>query len=814
MCLGKGKATMLRGVHGSLRTNTNREPRRSTAILLTILILLTCLYLFVYSGRIESGDSLLLFDATSSQFRFGDWLLDESAATLDEHHVGTGLDPYPGERLQPTLAIPLYALAWLVPGIGLVQTTWLFNIIVTLALVAVFFTFCRQLGYEDGASALASILLGASTILLPYSKTFFREPLAAFLLLLVAMAAESVRKWRSWRALWWLIGGLIAFGLAIHSKQSSLLALPALICLLAPGWSTRAQFTRVHRFARALLDAAFVVLILLAFISCIADLADSLAKIFGFFQELGLPVPGRDWEFFRVAMASQLLSPGGSFWGSSPILLLAVPGAYLLWRRGGRRHLWAATFMLLGYAVGHAVRGPHWFGGLSWPPRFLLPTLPIVMILTLPTLEWLLKRRYRLAFIGFGMLLAYSLWWQFASVVMRWNDLPLPERANGLLEWSGSLFSLAHLRPLLVTSALGEGGWDFAWWRTGAHLLPILYILLASACAYILYQLFLRRRYLSRWRLAILPVSALALTAASLFTIQQDPAYSAGRDALWEMLPILDDVTERGDIVFVTQEYRDFLLNHGASRNPRYIVLTHQPGESYHPEVAPTLASDNPRLALDRYTIHRLNIMLSEIDNFYFLSDAGPFLPWRPRVLERYFAERAFPIRAISTAPDVRLLEYALAPLPAAYQDADFPYSLRFGDGLQLEGMMLPSGTEFSPGETIPLAMQWQAQSPIPQDLTITWKLASDGRARLGVTDWQPSAGLEPTSAWEVGLPHWDLRALRLPADFPAGEYELWLMVYYFVDGQLQHLTATGGEKSEGHIAVLPVTIRVRLAGQ
>ena len=82
------------------------------------------------------------------------------------------------------------------------------------------------------------------------------------------------------------------------------------------------------------------------------------------------------------------------------------------------------------------------------------------------------------------------------------------------------------------------------------------------------------------------------------------------------------------------------------------------------------------------------------------------------------------------------------------------------------------------------------------------------------MTDWQPSAGLEPTSAWEVGIPHWDLRALRLPADFPAGEYELWLMVYYFVDGQLQHLTATSGERSEGHIAVLPVTIRVRLAGQ
>ena len=809
-----GKATMFRRVLGSLRANANQESRRSTAILLSFLILLTCIYLFVYSGRIESGDSLLLFDATSSQFRFGDWLLDESAAFLDEHHVGMGLSPYYGERLQPTLAIPLYALAWLVPGIGLVQTTWLFNIIVTLVLVAVFFMLCRQLGYAENTSALASILLGASTILLPYSKTFFREPLAALFLLMVAMAAVNARKWRGWRALVWLISGLIALGLATQTKQSSLLAIPALLCLLAPTWGTRAQFAGAHRFVRALLDAAFFVFILSALASCIFDLADSLEKVLRFFQEQGLPVPRRDWEFFREAMASQLLSPGGSFWGSSPILLLAVPGAYLLWRRGGRRHLWAATLILLSYAVGHAMRGPHWFGGLSWPPRFLLPALPFVMLLTLPALEWLLKHRHRLALVAAGALLAYSLGWQFASVVMRWDNLPLPEQAEGLLEWNGSLFSLAYLRPVLIISALGQRGWDFAWWRTGAHLLPILYILLASASAYILRQLFLRRRPLPRWQLAILPVAALTLTAVSLFSIQWDPVYSAGRDGLWEMLPIFDEVTERDDIVFVTQEYRDFLLNHDTSHNPRYIVLAYQPGESYHPEIAPVVASASPQLALDRYTIHRLNIVFSGVDEFYFLSDAGPFLPWRPRVLERYFAERAFPIREINTAPDVRLLEYARAPLPAVYQDAEIPHQVRFGDGFQLVGITLPSGAEFSPGEAIPLAMQWQAQSPIPQDLTITWKLASVGRARLGVTDWQPSAGLDPTSAWEVGIPRWDLRALRLPADFPAGEYELWLIVYYHVNGELQHLTANGGETREGYIAVLPITIRVLPAAQ
>ena len=178
-------------------------------------------------------------------------------------------------------------------------------------------------------------------------------------MLMVAMAAENARKWRGWRALVWLISGLIALGLATQTKQSSLLAMPALLCLLAPTWGTRVQFAGAHRFVRALLNAAFFVFILSALASCdFLIWLIRLEKVLHFFQEQGLPVPRRDWEFFREAMASQLLSPGGSFWGSSPILLLAVPGAYLLWRRGGRRHLWAATLILLSYAVGHAMRRP------------------------------------------------------------------------------------------------------------------------------------------------------------------------------------------------------------------------------------------------------------------------------------------------------------------------------------------------------------------------------------------------------------------------------------------------------------------------
>lgn len=771
----------------------------------------------MYSGRIESGDSLMLFDATSSLFRFGDWLLDESAVPLEDRHIGKGLETYRGERLQAILALPLYAFAWIVPGVGLVQTTWIFNIIVTLALVAVFFMFSRQLGYNYTVSVFASLLLGSSTIFLPYTKSFFREPLVALFLLWIAFSFEKTRKARSDISLSWVVCGLVFFGFAIQIKQSALLAIPGLACLLLLDRNILGKPIHLHQITKFLLDAIFVALVLFTLASCFVDLANPLSRIFTSLESLNFPVPRQDWHFFRTAMASQILSPGGSFWGSSPILLLAVPGAYSLWRNGARRHLWAAALLVICYSIGHAVRGPHWFGGLSWPPRFLLPTLPFVMILSLPALEGIFQHRRRLSIFITGILVAYSLLWQFSSVVFRWDKLPLPDQANGLLEWSGGLFSPRYLRPILTIPKLGEVEWDFAWVRSNAILLPIMYFVLASMCIFFMRKLLCKQSNLGnppQQRVVFLPVTSFALLVASLFFVARDPIYSPNPEALWEMIPILDEATESGDIVFVTQKYRDFLLNHGASRNPRYIMLTYQPGESYHPEIAASVASESPRFNLDRYTAFRLNIMFSELDGFFFLSDAGPFLPWRPRVLERYFAERAYPIREISTAPDVRLLEYDLAPLPTQYQEAELISTVRFGEDLQLIGIMLPDGAVYSPGETIPLASEWQARSSLSTDFTISWKLARDGRVFTSSMDWEPSAGLNPTSSWEVAYPYWDLRGIRLPKDIPDGDYELWLIAYYFADEKLRHLPVTGGETLDGYISILPATIRVQADAQ
>lgn len=816
----KNNATANGGLRSSrarqLKHYLSRPVPRAPAGLTLLLILLACLYAFAYSGRIESGDALILLDAASSQFHFGDWLLDESARPLGDEYTEVGMVRFAGEKLQPILAMPIYAIGWLIPGIGLVHTTWLFNIIITLALIAVFYAFCRALGYDDGLSLLAGALLGAATILLPYSKTFFREPLAALLLLLVALFLEWFRA-RNYKNYWLAILALGAILLAINAKESALLVIPGLLCLLAPEIAPVRQNQRnaVHlRALNSLLDYLTVLLLLLALVFCLIDLTGPFSRIAEWLRELGLPFPWRDWEYFREALASQLLSPGASFWGSSPILLLALPGALKLWRSGKKRILRACALILLAYAIGHALRGPHWFGGLSWPPRNLLPTIPFIMLLALPTLQSLLRHRRRLALVGAAILLLYSLWWQVTAVALRWEDLPLPAEANGLLEWSGARNSLPNLRPILVSSAilrneLPVSGWDFGWWRAGADFLPIFCFMLAGACAHLLWKKYRNNFHLARWQFTVLSLGALALLLAAPAALRHDPLYAADRLGLREILPIIENETDKGDIVFVTQEYRDFILNHYTGGQPRFIVLEHQPGESYHPEIAPALSSATPRIALSRNTLHRLNIILSQTERFFFLADGGPFLPWRPRVLERYFAERAYLIQEFETAPDVRLLEYAVAPIPGAQQDAVALSQIRFGDALLLEGLSLPDGNRYAPGAALPLAAQWRVIAPLSVDYTISWKLARNGRVVMQGSDGQPGAGFDPTSGWQAGISRWDLRALRLPAGLMDGEYELWLEVYHFVDGEILPLPAQGGAIRNATIAVLPQKIRI-----
>ena len=82
--------------------------------------------------------------------------------------------------------------------------------------------------------------------------------------------------------------------------------------------------------------------------------------------------------------------------------------------------------------------------------------------------------------------------------------------------------------------------------------------------------------------------------------------------------------------------------------------------------------------------------------------------------------------------------------------------------------------------------------------------------AAVTQADSQPGGGFFPTSQWQPGVPVWDNRALRLPADLAPGTYQLWLKLYDFgADGSIRDLPVSAGEKAAVSIGVLPVTIQI-----
>ncbi|HLY28693.1 MAG TPA: hypothetical protein VKQ72_20275, partial [Aggregatilineales bacterium] len=141
------------------------------------------IYFFTYQGRPISTDELILFDATHSFAQFG---------TLDLHYT-SDLRPFPtaqgpfivyildSEPLQAYVGSAIMWLALRLPGIGLMQTLWTFNLFVTAFTVVLLYHYALLLGYKHRTALLAASAFGLATYAWVYSKFFFREPLFVLL---------------------------------------------------------------------------------------------------------------------------------------------------------------------------------------------------------------------------------------------------------------------------------------------------------------------------------------------------------------------------------------------------------------------------------------------------------------------------------------------------------------------------------------------------------------------------------------------------------------------------------------------------------
>jgi len=323
-------------------------------------------YLVTGGGRVVGSDEVTMLELSRAMLH-GHLDVPEGATLRGPD----GKDYTKNAAGQAVLALPLVAAGeWVAHAARLDEprrslavrfVASIFNAIVTALLLAGFYAAARSLGIGGVAALAATLLLGFTTPVWVYAKSFMAEPLQA-LGLLLALAGGAVAETRAARRL-----AAIGFFLAVSVKAS--MGPVALVCVL-PLLTIRG-------------GRGIVPVLVAAALALAGHLLYDLAR-FGNPLETGYgaqATPAAYTTPLLVGLYGLLISSGKGVLWYAPAIALALPGWNRLRRSepSGRR----AAFGIAGawlVALALYATFEHWAGDGSFGPRYLVPLLPLAFL--------------------------------------------------------------------------------------------------------------------------------------------------------------------------------------------------------------------------------------------------------------------------------------------------------------------------------------------------------------------------------------------------------------------------------------------------
>jgi 4-amino-4-deoxy-L-arabinose transferase-like glycosyltransferase len=285
---------------------------------------------------------------------------------------------------QPLAALPFYLIGRILGGPDSPTTRLFVNALSAVAMAgagALLYAWARSLW--DGRTALLALAIFVLATPAPvYARLFFSEALLTFCLLMGFWLFFTRQPAQI------ALGGL-AIGWAVLTREGAAAALPA--AALALLVLARDRRERLAFAGYGMLGAALPISLLLWY------------NVYRF----GHPLRhGYEGEGFTASLlegvAGLLFSPGRGLLFYAPTVLLALPGARLLWRRD-RALVLTAGMLFAGYLLMYG-RWWAWHGGWAWGPRFLVPTLPFLLLLAGEAMTQPAGRRAALALGLLGFL--------------------------------------------------------------------------------------------------------------------------------------------------------------------------------------------------------------------------------------------------------------------------------------------------------------------------------------------------------------------------------------------------------------------------
>jgi len=790
------------------------RPRWALAVALALL--LTSVYLLTYTAKpLHVADENEYADAANSVLHFGRPLRYSTFwEALPGNYQSRNPLPVRQSQVEPAflwLVIPWLWTAQQLEGVGVWHTLMSLNAFVTPWVCAALFMWTLYLTRSAFAASAVMLSLGLLTIFWPYAHTFFREQLSTLFLIIGA-------------GLWWRGGwrgillGLPFLAASISIKDSGLFAAPGLAFLLIPqAWWARPW---LRRAALGVLGATVALCLILIYTPLLEWVVLRFPTAYFFRPQFPI-IPMTT----RVALHSYLLAAGGAFWGTSPILLLALPGGVMLWRKGEARLVSMCWLVMLGTALGYALLrgegsiGGNWFGGTIWPHRFLLPAIPFIALLTAPIWDMLGKRKNPTLAITVTLFGIYSLLWSVFGALFPWDVYGFFtfDQSGGLVYWLPGMNVLPLSRVSVYAGLVGHFPTDIAWFRAGVGIYAAAFGITAFLAAFLaIFESRARRKFGIWVGISGLLVVVLSVWFLGLRTLYiTDPYFQGEREDLRQLAELIRQRVPEGEVILLNQpDTVRFWGNAGKVGMRRMLTLPYHVGEMDSlDDVPPTPAQlADPASLLAERIAPWIEHVAARRSRLWVVMDRGSNTPLSVRPVERFMAERFYLVREDNISPYARLLEYVTTPAPSS-DPATPPLEVSQvfsdpidGESITLRGVAQPQVTD----DVLTVSLAWSVEATPTQDVTVAVFFVNADNVAVraqGIDSWLGGT-FKTSTLIPPGGAVWDNRGIALPPDLPPGRYQVWVKVYTvdYATGQITLWRPPDDPTSEG-AAVLPIDI-------
>ena len=589
--------------------NILESKRRIIDISIALFILFISIYSLTYSGTYVTDDEHILSSRSLS------FALDEGAndfRVLGNNRVfelsQLSSDAVNIEPAQTIIGSILVRLAVSL-NTGRVQTLFLMNIWVTAASAVIIFITLIITGYTKITSLVLSLFIGFGSIVWPYSRTYFRDPLAMFFLstawmFLELLLTNSIEPHPKWKSIFYWIALFAFLSAGILSKNTIVIAIPVFFLKLFSHYFREYRINNFNNrkiFSQFWIPSTTFIVILLIWIFYFPSnellgrfTYSYYSYLFKFFTTTAHPG-------ILEALIGPIISPGKSVFIFSPILVISLIGLFFRWKAAWPG--WMYFFLLV---VGQALfYDSLWTGLVNWGLRFTLPAIPLLVIGAAPIVESLLKSIYGKVSLIF--LAVISVFIQMSGVLP-----PIEKYYIDLASASSAVTSYSSIWVFNQTNLL----WSIKWLLSGGewniaicrNLQSSGWAITGSTIAILLAYLNIKK---SRplW-LIFATIIFILLTSTILFNYKYDAPWNYARKDLQSTMAKIENNYQPGNLVLLkaygTPAW-DYWMNWG-SKDIQWAAL---PFFFPPPEVVEEFnQSKNPDKALDENT---LNIFEEEV---------------------------------------------------------------------------------------------------------------------------------------------------------------------------------------------------------